>query len=255
MHNPLPKSVFVACGLLLIASAWAQNQPAKPATVQFSDPSRPGTVKVSLVVGNLKIKGYEGRDVAIVAPGRAGLNEGSPSDLKMVEADNIVTVSPGLPGSTGSLELKVPLTTVLKLNCTAGDIAVENVAGEIEVSGQNASLTLTHVSGVVMAHSLNGRIVARMDQVPSEKAISFSTLNGDIDVSLPANTRATVRLQTENGSLHNDFKMESATSSGSRPPKRITGKINGGGADILIKTLNGSIHLRKTPETKPPSSP
>jgi len=82
-----------------------------------------------------------------------------------------------------------------------GNILVENVEGEIEANNLNGSVTLTNVSGVVVAHSLNGAVVTQMEKVTPDKPMSFSTLNGDIDVTLPAVIKATVKIETQQGSI------------------------------------------------------
>jgi len=121
-------------------------------------------------------------------------------------------------------------------------------------------VTLSHVSGVVVAHSLNGEVTTRMDKVTPDKPMSFSTLNSDIDVTLPSDIKAKVKLETQNGAIYSDFEI-SLDRTG-RPPtvedgrkdggkyrivfdKGVVGAINGGGPEIQFKTVNGNIHIRK----------
>ncbi len=89
--------------------------------------------------------------------------------------------------------------------------------------------------------------------------MAFSTLNGAIDVTLPAETRATVRMKTNNGEVYSDFEVELAsrvggnastsTGSGDQPRIRIgdtiVGTINGGGQELQFTTLNGNIYIRR----------
>ena len=57
----------------------AQQQPPPPseqAVVPFSDPSRPGTIKVDLVEGSVTVHAEDRKDVSISATGRDGRGRG-----------------------------------------------------------------------------------------------------------------------------------------------------------------------------------
>jgi len=181
--------------------------------------------------------------------------------LTVEEEDNVVSVSTGPMGHTVDLTLQVPTATSLKLGClNDGSIVVEKVEGEIEANNLNGPVTLTSISGVVVAHSLNGEVVTQMDKVTPDKSMSFSTFNGDIDVTLPPQTKANVKLESQNGTIYSDFEIgfdktprqptvEDGRKEGGRYrivfDKGVVGTINGGGPEIRFKTLNGNIHIRK----------
>ena len=141
-----------------------------------------------------------------------------------------------------------------------GSIVVEKVEGEIEANNLNGPVTLTNVSGIVVAHSVNGEVTIQMDKVTPDKPMSFSTLNGDIDVTVPPDLKAKVKLETQNGAIYSDFEISLDRTA--RPPtvedgrkeggkyrivfdKGVAGTINGGGPEIQFKTVNGNIHIRK----------
>ena len=90
--------------------------------------------------------------------------------------------------------------------------------------------------------------------------MSFSTLNGDIDITLPDNVRANVRMKTDNGEIYSDFdvKLDSGTrlapsASGRqgdgtyhlRFDRTLRGTINGGGPEFQFTSFNGQIYIRK----------
>ena len=125
----------------------------------------------------------------------------------MEEEDNVVSVSTGPLGHAVDVSLQVPTATSLKLSCVDGSIVVAKVEGEIEVNNLNDPVTLTNVSGVVVAHSVSGEVVTQMDKVTPDKPMSFSTLNGDIDVTLPPQTKANVKLESQNGNIYSDFEI------------------------------------------------
>ena len=52
------------------------------------------------------------------------------------------------------------------------------------------------------------QVNVNLDRVTPDKPKSFSTLNGDIDVTLPPDTKATVKMETQNGSIFSDFEIQ-----------------------------------------------
>ena len=93
-----------------------------------------------------------------------------------------------------------------------------------------------------------------------EKSMSFSTLNGDIDVTLPKNIKANVKLKSDNGEIYSDFDMKMAKSSREvieennrdrdgkyrvKIDNTILASINGGGPEIQFTSFQGDIIIRK----------
>ena len=266
------------CTVLLAAATLGQEIPADRVSVPFRDPSQPGVVKVNLMTGAITVKGYDGKEVVVEARlrgGKSSKKEGADNKaeglkridiattgLTVEEEDNVVSVSTSPTGKTADLMIQVPFATSLKLGCmNDGNILVEKVEGELEANSLNGSVTLTNISGVVVAHSLNGEVLTQMDKVTPDKPMSLSTLNGDIDVTLPVNIKANVKLETQNGAIYTDFAIV-LDHRNSRPltvadgrkegakyritiDKGVVGTINGGGPEIQFKTVNGNIHIRK----------
>ena len=141
-----------------------------------------------------------------------------------------------------------------------GDITVENVTGEIEVNNTNGGVRLVNVAGSVIAHALNQNVEVTMTKATPDKSMSFTSLNGDIDVTLPANIKAAARLKSDRGEIYSDFEIkmdanrgrpvieESRSGSGRyriRVEKTLSGVINSGGPEFLFQTFNGNIFIRK----------
>ena len=137
---------------------------------------------------------------------------------------------------------------------------VENISGEIEVNNINGGVKLTNVSGSVIAHALNQNVVVKLNKVTPDKSMSFSSLNGDIDVTLPADIKAKAKLKTDNGEIYSDFDIKIDPGSRQardrrwpldggkyrvRIDKAMYGIINGGGPEFLFQTFNGNIYIRK----------
>jgi DUF4097 and DUF4098 domain-containing protein YvlB len=93
-----------------------------------------------------------------------------------------------------------------------------------------------------------------------DKAMGFSTMNGDVDVTLPADIKANVKMKTDHGDMFTDFdikvdasaqspQVDDRRKSGGRYRVRFdrgtTGSINGGGPEIQFTTFNGNILIHK----------
>jgi hypothetical protein len=111
----------------------------------------------------------------------------------------------------------------------------------------------------VVAHALNKGILVKLDRVAEDKPMSFTSLNGDVDVTLPSAVKARVKMKSTNGAIYTDFDIK--LDSGARPgvsegradrgkyqiklDRTLQGSINGGGPEMTFTTLNGKIYLRK----------
>jgi DUF4097 and DUF4098 domain-containing protein YvlB len=265
----------VSVPLVLVVSALGQEPPADRVTVPFSNPARPGLLKASLMNGGITIKGYEGKEVIIEArvrpekPSRHdksdkksfGLRrlEITSTGLNVEEEDNELSVSVESMNRTIDLTIQVPKNTSLKLGClNDGDIKVDGVNGEIEVNNTNGAVTLTNISGSVVAHALNDDVVVTFAKITPETSMSFSSLNGDIDVTFPPDLKAKVKMKTDNGDVYSDFevKLEATTNRLEEDARKEGGKyrlkvekamyslINGGGPDAVCDVQRG-YYIRK----------
>ena len=262
----------------LISAASLGQEPSDRLKVSFRDPSRPGTVRLSLIHGSIIVKGYSGQEVLVEATSRRPKDDdgeprgkGEASGLKRIiapssglsveEENNVMRIDAQTHRRAADVTLQVPFKTSLKLHCiNGGVISVENVQGEIEAENINGSITLTNVAGSVVAHALNGSLTATIREVDASKPMSFSSLNGKIDVTLPAAVKANLNLQSGRGEIYSDFDV----TVGATPPKveeskreegkgryRVStgqgavGKVNGGGQEITFKNMNGNIYIRK----------
>jgi len=259
--------ITAACAALAVAQ--------DKATVPLSSPTQPATVKVNQVMGSITVvAGQAGQVVVETTAGKAkeknreaeppaGMHriDGGRSGLDVIEEHNVVNVQTGRYGMGSSVTIQVPPNSSLQLkSVNGGHIDVTGITGEIEADIVNGSITMKNVAGSVVAHSVNGAITVALDKVTPDKPMSFNTLNGKIDVTLPTDTKARLRLKSERGAIYSDFdvKMEpdankptvedSRNSDGKyriRIDKSVYGSINGGGPEYRFESMNGSILIHK----------
>jgi hypothetical protein len=110
---------------------------------------------------------------------------------------------------------------------------------------------------VVASASLGGLKVS-MDRLDPAKPLSFSSLNGNIDVTFPADVKANLKFRTDRGEIWSDFDVSitGRQTSGMHPlgangvyrmgvDRNIFGTINGGGVEVGFRTVNGKILIHK----------
>lgn len=258
---------------------------AEHLVVPLSDPAKSAELEVSLVMGSIKVTGGSTRDVVIEAKSRDQSDAAEAGDEKSAERDadrprnlagmkripntsigleaeeenNKVSVSAQSWARAVDLEIQVPVGTTVRLSTVNdGDIEVENVDGEIEVNNTNGEIHVRDVRGPVSANTVNGDVSVVFRGTAVATPMAFSTLNGDVDVTFPASLKADVRLESDNGEIYSDFDVavDIKTTHGKDEKREkgryhlvvsreMTGKINGGGPELLFKTFNGDILLRR----------
>lgn len=264
------KRLLASAGLTLTlcALACAQESTGDRVVVPARNTTRPRVVDAAATNGPILVKAYSGNEVIVESRGGGGNHKRDRTmdglkrlqipgrGLEVTEEDNVVTVRTSPEGD--GLAITVPVNTSLKLRSTNGRIEVQGVHGEIEASGQNGSVTLTNVAGTVVADSHNGAIKAVMDSVAAGKPISFSSWNGSVDVTLPADFKGNLKMKTTNGDIYTDFDIKltpgaAVTEKSDSPNGRyrvkmdgtVNGTVNGGGTDATFTTYNGKVLLRK----------
>lgn len=236
------------CFIAFCLAAFCQER----VTVPFSDSSRPKTLSFASVSTGVTIKGYDGKEVLVAAgPQTVDRNRNGrrvysvASGMTIEELDNTVKIVPS-PSAHSPITVQVPFDSNIKARCVnGGEIVVEGVRGEIDAQHVNGSIRVTNVSGAVVAHTVNGKLFVELDRL-SGKPMSFSTLNGNIDVILPADLKANLKMKTHNGDIYSDFAitLEGGIGRG-RSDRSITGVVNGGGPEIQFTSFNGKISIRK----------
>jgi len=213
--------------LELVHAANAQADKSRGRIIQLSDPKKPVFVQVELLSGGITVLGHDGAEVRMVATvdGEEHVDETEKADsdprarglrrirnrsmgLSVEERNNRIIIQTSSWRNSVDLELRVPRRTSLELaTVNDGDVVVRGVEGEIEVQNTNGAVTIEDVSGAVLAEAVNGDITVRFNRVTPDKAMSFVSMNGDLDVTLPPDVRANLRLSTDNGEIFTDFDV------------------------------------------------
>lgn len=264
--------------VLVCASVAIAQQPSGEdrVMVPLSDPSKPALIDVSLVSGGITVRGTNRKDVAVIArpdteraerrsrrsdnADTTGMHRiPQAAGFKITEEANRVKIGADSPNRYITFEIEAPVRSNLKLSTVnGGEIVVENIDGEIDVSNVNGGITLNGVAGSVNAGTTNGGVKASLTRVTAAKEMSFTSLNGAVDVTLPPATKANLRLRSDRGDVYSDFDVQLAPSTAVvqenrdsngryrvRRNRSVVGAINGGGPEFELRTFNSNVYVRK----------
>ncbi|MFY7912333.1 MAG: hypothetical protein ACOVO2_22390 [Emticicia sp.] len=268
------KIITATIALIIGLSFCAQGQEREQLTVPVSDPSKEIKLNVNLISGSIKVMGYDGKDVVIdaIAPvsekkqtrertdGMKKISTNDGFEIVAREQNNNINVSTDRVNMKINLSIKVPRRSSLKLKTiNDGDIYVESVSGNHEISNINGEIKMKNVAGSVVANTINEDIIINFTDITPNTPMAFTTLNGNVDVTFPANVKANVKLKSDMGEVLTDFDIDvdktaakiKQTADKEKGLYKIQkdewtyGKINGGGPEIMMKTMHGNVLIRK----------
>jgi hypothetical protein len=271
------KTIALTFLFSLIFVAGLRGQVSETLTIPISNPNAPGMLNVNIIDGSISVKSHASKDVVVTASGRQhgysknkyknksgeergnGMKKLSGNSLEYTveEVDNKVYIKYQPGNWVIDFEVLVPQNFSVDLKTVnKGNIYVENLDGTHEVSNTNGAITMKDVGGSVIADALNKDIVVEFKKVQPNTPMMFTSLNGNLDISFPSDLKATVMARSDYGNVYTDFDLKPNPSASNhkssqngkvykvKREKGVSGLINGGGADITFKTLNGDVLIR-----------
>lgn len=208
-----------------------------------------GFIRIKNISGDIKITGYNGNTITVdaVAVGRdrqyltiedLSTPNGVELQVKYPERDNT--------SASVNFEVHVPSTIDYefdKINSVSGDIEIADVRGRIRLNSVSGDITATHITGTINANSVSGDVEADMVRAEGTGDMKFSSVSGDVSVTLPGNIGASLNLSTLSGSLTTNFPIQ-VQEKEFGPGRSASGAV-GSRADFSLKmsTISGSISL------------
>jgi DUF4097 and DUF4098 domain-containing protein YvlB len=232
------------------------------------DPGK--TIEIKGINGEISADAAQSGEVEVVATKRSHGGDADSVTVKVVEHAGGVTICAIYPtedpnqttscepgngkprGNSGNVrnnnvtvdfKVRVPAGVEFSGRTVNGGITVNSLASNVSSHTVNGSISIS-TSGYATAKTVNGEISARIGNSNWPGSLEFKTVNGEINRDLPATASATVKASTFNGEVSSDFPL---TVLGKFSRKELSGTIGSGesGRELIIKTLNGSINLRR----------
>lgn len=249
-------------------------------TLRFGQPGEPRTVDVRNLHGSIRVTSGPADRVEFRALRTIAAR--SEDDARRGERESVLSVIDGLPKVevvvqepngpicgeqweggwqrrpryhvTYDMTVSVPAQTTLRL-CTINgrEITVTGTSGDFEIDNTNGAITLDGVRGSGSARTVNGRVRATLLERPRLDG-EFTSINGEVAVTWPADLAARLRMKTFNGGLFTDFDATALPA-----PRPVAERRNGyfvyrssahtevqvgrGGPTITLESFNGNVRV------------
>lgn len=222
-----------------------------------------GRVSVSNVNGSIKIETWEQNEVKLeavkIADSKEKLAEveiriNAKQDYFSVETDYDKARRDNRGWrNNGNLRVEfkliVPRNAVLdEIETVNGSITISNAANTTKASAVNGEIRATNLRGTANLSTVNGTVEADFDQLQSSSRISLNTVNGTVNLMIPSDANATVKADTVNGSINNDFGLP--VRKGKYVGKDLYGKIGNGDVQIKLNSVNGGLSVKRKNDGK-----
>ena len=251
-------------------AATASAQTIDQFSIPLSEPGAPARLVVELVQGSVSVRAHDGDDVIVMtemlegkstpAVREDGLRSLPNTSYGLVaeERRNVVLIEKQAGGRSVALTILVPRNTSVQASTvTDGDLTIEGVEGEHELSNVNGGITASMIAGSLVANTTNGDVHVSFTGLTPDKAMSFTSFNGDVDVSFPPDLHAELRISAGRGEILTAFDVamqqqqpavidEGDTAGRYRVQlnREIRATVGGGGPEMYFKTFNGDIVIR-----------
>ncbi len=225
--------------------------------------------KLVINLSSVKVEGYNGSEIVISsdrgdreedprAKGLRPINGSGVIDntgvgVNVTDKGATVEVT-GVTTRNGQIKIMVPKGisvsyTYQKVD-NAGKAHFNNLESELEISVLHNNVELENVTGPMSIKTVYGSVDAKFsDNIKGP--VSIASIYGHVDVAIPVATKANIKMNTSYGEIlaAADLKIELEKNTNAEMisySNKVTGKLNGGGLDMTLRSDYAKIYLRKT---------
>jgi DUF4097 and DUF4098 domain-containing protein YvlB len=124
-----------------------------------------------------------------------------------------------------------------------GTVNVSNMQNFTKASAVNGEVSAVNLRGSADISTVNGTTVAEFDSLQSADKISLSTVNGRVNLTIPSDSDATIKADTVNGGINNDFGLP--VKKGQYVGRDLYGKLGNGDVKIKLSSVNGALTINR----------
>jgi len=155
----------------------------------------------------------------------------------------------GFGGHEVEWTIKVPKGVIVDLRTVNGGVRLTGLEGEVHARTTNGGVRGTVKTSILEASSVNGGIQIDIEgTLDATATVDLETVNGGIEVSLAADSKASLSARAVNGGVRvSDLDVQRTNDDGAAESKRrLEGTLNGGGAKVNISTTNGGVRISRS---------
>jgi DUF4097 and DUF4098 domain-containing protein YvlB len=140
--------------------------------------------------------------------------------------------------------VRVPAGVELMARTVSGSVEAKGLQSRVDASTVDGSVTVS-TSEVAQGSTVSGSLDVEMGST-DWKDLDFTTVSGDITLTLPADLHTKIEFESLSGELTSDFDVRLRGHDDDRlVGVRLKGTIGDGGRQLSFKTVDGDIRLRR----------
>ncbi len=223
-------------------------------------------IEIKGVYGNIRAVPAMGSDVVVMSTKKGSAAAVAAVNIEVVPHPLGVTICavypdvPGQPpnacqpGAAGNMSVRPGgqgrVSVEFTIQVPEGVVVIgKTFTGDIEGTGLRSDAFLSTFSGDVQvsttrlatANTFSGSIVASIGLSDWGRDLEFTSIAGDVRVTVPALTNAWVEAKAQSGQVSSDFPLPLVA------PGRREGPIGAGGPTLTLSTMHGDISLTRGP--------
>jgi hypothetical protein len=238
------------------------------------------TLEIRGVMGTIRAEPSSGREVEVTARKHAEDSDLDDVRIEVMQEGGDVTICAVYPGRGNTCEpgggemhirdrndvhvdftVRVPAGVDFVGASVSGDVSATGLTGRVELTSVSGSVSGTGLGGLAELHSVSGDVeLETASGEASGRSVSgsvratvrgrattplrFSSVSGDLTVSLPRDLGADIEMSTVSGEMSSDFPL---TLGGRFQRRRMEARIGGGGRRLELSTVSGSVRIRALP--------
>jgi DUF4097 and DUF4098 domain-containing protein YvlB len=223
-----------------------------------------GRVSVSNVNGSITAEGWDRNEIKLIAiktaDSKERLNEveikiDSKPDSFSVETkfDNTKT-NKGDRWRNGSklqvdYQLMVPRGAVLsEIETVNGSVTLSDFTNITKASAVNGTVKASNLRGTSDLSTVNGEVDAEYKTLDQSSKVSLGTVNGKATLMIPSDSNATIKVDSLNGNISNDFGLP--VRKGKYVGRDMYGRLGSGEVKIKLNSVNGDLKILRQNDGK-----
>ena len=150
------------------------------------------------------------------------------------------------------IRLTVPGGAVLnEIETVNGSVSIANFRNIVKASAVNGSVSATNIRGTARLSTVNGELQVEMERLEAGSRISLETVNGKVNLLLPSDSNATLKADSVNGNISNEFGLP--VRKGKYVGRDLYGRLGNGDVQIRLESVNGGLSIGRKKDGKNPS--
>lgn len=149
-------------------------------------------------------------------------------------------------------KLTVPRGAALdEIETVNGSVTITNASNVTKASAVNGQVKAFNLSGAAELSTVNGTVEATFDTIVPGGRIDLETVNGTVLLTLPSDANATVKADTVNGKIENEFGLP--VRKGQYVGRDLYGRLGSGDTRINLSSVNGALSIKRRADGKTPA--